>query len=102
MGLNKRFTLFVSKKKYLFFLFLFSSLIFFIIWTQPSINQRGTIKIWDRSNILLYVSSGTVGNKIPVTYDTFPKDLINATIASEDDTFWTNPGTDVQAIARSI
>ncbi len=76
-------------------------IIFVFFWTQPIINQTGTIKIWDRNNILLYESSGSVGNKIPVAYNKFPQYLIHATIASEDGTFWTNPGIDIQAIGRS-
>ena len=57
---------------------------------------------YDRKNTLLYESAGTVGRKIPITYDKLPKHLIDAVIASEDITFWTNPGVDFKAIARSV
>lgn len=77
-------------------------IIWMIIWTRPNFPEYGTIKIWDRNNILLYESIGTLGKKIPVTYDKLPKRLIDATIASEDITFWTNKGVDVKAILRAI
>ena len=79
-------------------------LIFFFLvvwWTQPKFDQSGTIKIWDTNNTLLYESAGGVGKKIPVTYNEFPEYLINAALASEDITFWTNPGIDFKAIIRS-
>jgi len=75
--------------------------ILIIFWTQPNFNQSGTIKIWDRNNVLLYESVGTIGKKITITYDELPKYVIDATIASEDTTFWTNPGIDLKAIIRS-
>ena len=37
----------------------------------------------------------------PVRYDELPKVLIDATIAAEDRTFWTNPGIDAPAIVRA-
>lgn len=76
--------------------------VFIILWTQPKFNQSGTVKIWDRNNILLYQSAGTIGKKIPITYDQLPKYVINATIASEDASFWTNQGIDLKAIIRSL
>lgn len=50
---------------------------------------------------MLYESAGTVGSKIPVSYDKFPKYLIDATVSSEDNSFWSNPGVDLNAILRS-
>src|ERR671937_745404 len=38
----------------------------------------------------------------PVRYDELPQTLIDATIAAEDKTFWTNPGVDVSGIARAV
>ncbi len=94
------FTLFKRKK-----LILVSTLLIYLAliiwWTQPKFDQSGTIKIWDRNNTLLYESAGEVGKKIPITYNDLPEHLINAVIASEDITFWTNPGVDFRAIARS-
>lgn len=82
-------------------LFFLTFIIFIWFWTQAKFNQTGTIKIWDKNSTLLYESAGTVGKKIPITYDKLPKHLIDATIASEDVSFWTNPGVDFKAIIRS-
>jgi len=75
--------------------------IFIILWTRLDFNQTGTIKVWDRNNTLLYESAGEVGKKRSITYNSLPKHLINAVVASEDSTFWTNPGIDFKAITRS-
>ena len=40
-------------------------------------------------------------NRESVTFDEVPKVIVDATVASEDRTFWTNPGVDIQAIARA-
>ncbi|TME65083.1 MAG: PBP1A family penicillin-binding protein, partial [Chloroflexi bacterium] len=37
-----------------------------------------------------------------VTYDQIPQVLVDATVAAEDKTFWTNPGVDVLGIARAV
>ncbi len=89
----------LKRKNVIFFLAYFG--IFILLWTQPNFNESGTIKIWDRNNTLLYQSAGNIGRKIQVTYDKLPKHLIDALISSEDITFWTNPGVDFRAIARS-
>lgn len=75
---------------------------FLILWTQPDIKQFGTIKIWDRNNILLYELAGTVGRKMPITYEQLPEYLIDAAVASEDESFWINCGVDFKAIVRSL
>ena len=80
-----------------FFLFL----IVIVWWTTPKLDSDGTIKIWDRNNILLYESAGEIGKSMPVEYDDLPENLIEAIIASEDNTFWKNPGFDLKAIIRS-
>ncbi len=84
----------------IFLLVAFSSVLLW--WTNPVITSLGTIKIWDRNGILLYESAGSVGRKIPVTYDRFPRYLIDAAIISEDNSFWTNPGIDMVAMTRSL
>lgn len=77
-------------------------IIFVFIWTQPAIQQHGTIKVWDRNKTLLYEAAGDLGKKIPVFYEQIPQYLIDATIASEDNSFWSNPGVDIKAMTRSI
>ena len=90
----------INITKFSFVVFLcFVTFLFF--WSQPNFDQSGTIKIWDRNNTLLYESAGDIGNKIPITYDKLPKHLIDAVIASEDESFWTNQGVDFKAIARA-
>ncbi len=91
----------LKKREFLLIIFLLGFSIFLFFWTQPTFNQSGTIKIWDKNNTLLYEYAGTIGKKIPITYDKLPKHLIDAAIASEDESFWTNPGVDFKAIARS-
>ncbi len=56
---------------------------------------------YDRTGELLYESFNE-GKRTKVSYDQFPRDLINATVAIEDDTFWTNPGFEIQATARAF
>lgn len=67
-------------------------IIFLFFWTKPVVKSQGTIKVWDRNNILLYESAGDVGSKIPVSFDKFPKYLIEAVVSTEDSTFWKTPG----------
>src|SRR3989338_353859 len=76
--------------------------IFLFYWTRLNFIETGTVKIWDMNRNLLYESARQVGKKIPVTLDRMPKNLINAAIASEDVTFWINPGIDLKAIFRSL
>lgn len=38
---------------------------------------------------------------MPVQYDDLPENLVEAIVASEDNTFWRNPGFDIKAIIRS-
>ncbi len=57
---------------------------------------------------LVYDRTGTVllarfecQNRESVTFDQIPSVVVNATVASEDQTFWTNNGVDFPAIARA-
>ena len=90
---NKRIILIVS-------LILFGTFLF--NWTQPALKNIGTIKIWDKNHTVLYESAGVVGKKIAVSYEDIPPAVVNALVASEDNTFWTNPGIDMPAMIRSL
>lgn len=90
------------KKKAIVCISFVGLLTFLLFWTDPRVKQFGTIKIWDRNHVLLYESAGSVGKKIPVAYDRLPRHLIDAAIASEDASFWSNPGVDIVAIVRSL
>lgn len=80
----------------------FLLVIFIFFWTNPTIQRQGSIKIWDRSHVLLFESLTNTGRKLPVSYDHFPKHLIDATVASEDNTFWSNRGIDIKALVRAV
>ena len=58
---------------------------------------------------LVYDRTGTVllarfecQNRESVRFDEIPNIVVDATVASEDQTFWTNNGVDVQAVARGV
>ncbi len=63
-----------------------------------------TTKIYDRTGqVLIYeVIDPFGGDRTWVSLDQIPEELICATIASEDRTFWTNPGFDPRGIARAF
>ncbi len=56
---------------------------------------------YDRYGGTLYEAFGE-GRRVNVRYANFPQDLINATVAIEDDTFFTNPGFEIEATARAF
>ncbi len=55
---------------------------------------------YDRNGTLLYEQFNE-GRRSNVSYSDFPQYLIDATVAIEDDTFWTNPGIEVEANIRA-
>src|SRR3989449_3806185 len=58
-------------------------------------------KVYDRTGAqLLYQFSEE--NREVVSYDEIPQVLIDATVAAEDKSFWTNPGVDVFGIVRAV
>ncbi|TMG55258.1 MAG: penicillin-binding protein [Chloroflexi bacterium] len=60
---------------------------------------QGT-KVYDRSGTqLLYQFSDE--NREIVTYDHIPQVVVDATVAAEDKSFWTNPGVDLLGIVRA-
>jgi penicillin-binding protein 1C len=74
---------------------------------QEQVAQVGTTQnfqstfLYDRNGALLWEAFGE-GRRTNVRYEQFPQDLINATVAVEDDSFWTNPGFEVQATTRAF
>ncbi len=87
------------KKGLIIGLILFSG--WLLWWTIPDIKSGGTIKIRDRNGELLYETAGNVGRKQPVSYNQFPKYLIDGAVAAEDKTYFTNPGIDPVAMLRA-
>ncbi len=60
-------------------------------------------KIYDRNGVLLYeVFDSSAGRRTVVPLEDMPEHLIHATVATEDKTFYSNPGFDPLAIARSL
>src|SRR6266702_3267220 len=58
-------------------------------------------KVYDRTGAqLLYQFSEE--NRELVSYAEIPQVLIDATVAAEDKSFWTNPGVDVVGIVRAV
>lgn len=56
---------------------------------------------YDRSGALLYESFNE-GRRTNIPYAEFPQNLINATVAIEDDSFFSNPGFEVEATMRAM
>jgi len=77
-------------------------IIFLYLWTDPTPNIKGTIKIYDNNDALLYESSTGVGHQEFTSIDKIPKELKDAVILTEDKRFWYHAGVDPQAIARAI
>lgn len=61
----------------------------------------GTPRFYDRNGNLLFELS-TTEKRLWLAYSEIPADLINATVAVEDDTFWTNYGFDPAAIGAAV
>ncbi len=61
----------------------------------------GTPRFYDRNGELLFEMT-TIEKRRALAYDEIPTDLINATVAVEDDSFWTNMGIDPMAIGGAI
>jgi 1A family penicillin-binding protein len=60
-------------------------------------------KIYDRHGELLYeVFDASAGRRTIVPIEEIPDDLIHATVATEDKTFYRNPGFDPLAIVRAL
>ena len=74
---------------------------------QAQIAQVGTTQnfqstfFYDRNGAVLWEAFGE-GRRTNVRFEQFPQDLINATIAVEDDSFWTNPGFEIPATVRAF
>ncbi len=69
----------------------------------PQAPQLPSIRITDRYGRLLYdLLADEGGRHTIVAIQDIPSDLINATIATEDKTFYENPGVDLRSILRAL
>ncbi len=59
-----------------------------------------TTRVYDRHGNLLHEVFGE-GRRTLITLADMPQHLIDATIATEDDSFWENPGVDIKSIIRA-
>ncbi len=58
-------------------------------------------RIYDRNGVTLY-ELFEEGRRQLVKIESVPQHLIDATVATEDDSFWDNPGVDLGSIARAF
>jgi membrane peptidoglycan carboxypeptidase len=61
----------------------------------------GTPRFYDRHGRLLFELKTTEKRRW-IDYEDIPQEIINATVAVEDDTFWSNPGFDAEAIGAAL
>jgi len=103
-----------SKLKYFFFgsifsfVFIFTPLVFYIFISDlPSLDKLSvaeipqTTKLYDRNGNLLYEFYAGQ-NRTIVGLNTLPDYLKEATIAIEDQNFYSHPGFDIRGISRAI
>jgi len=65
-----------------------------------TVSSRDSLRIYDKSGILLY-QRDNYGAQHSIPLAQMPISIVNATIAIEDHTFWTNPGIDATSIIRA-
>lgn len=62
-----------------------------------------SVQIQDRNGFLLYEDLGeSSARHRPISYAELPECIINATVATEDRSFFTNPGFDLKAMLRAV
>jgi len=93
----------IIKKKVFLSTLILPAIIFLLLWTDTTNKFSGTIKIYDRSKILLYeFSNNFIKSNIPAKLEDIPDYLKDAVVITEDSSFWSNPGFDARAILRAI
>jgi membrane peptidoglycan carboxypeptidase len=64
------------------------------------IEMPATTYVYDRTGTVL-LATFECENREEVTFSELPESIVNATVAAEDRTFWTNDGVDYTAVARA-
>ncbi len=88
------------------------SLYVYYQWQLPMVDQYAhqiipqDTRIYDRNNVLLYdayaQNQSASGRRTPVTVSEIPRVMQDAMTATEDRTFWTNAGINVQSTLRAV
>lgn len=65
-----------------------------------TVSSRDSVRIYDSKGVLLY-QVDNFGAQHSISIAHMPINAVNATIALEDHTFWTNPGIDATSIVRA-
>ncbi len=65
-----------------------------------TVSSRDSLRIYDSTGILLY-QRDNFGAQHSISLAKMPINAVNATVAIEDHTFWTNPGIDATSIVRA-
>ena len=93
----------------IFFLIAFLAIYFWVFWQLPSLGDLPqnlavpSLRITDRYGRILYeVIDQDGGRHTPVPIESIPEQLIMATIATEDRSFYQNPGVDLLGILRAF
>ncbi|HEY3117899.1 MAG TPA: transglycosylase domain-containing protein [Chloroflexota bacterium] len=76
-----------------------------VLMPSPSLTDvaPGGIQVFDRNGELLYeFAGGSGGFRRPVSLDQISPNLINATIATEDADFYSNPGINFRGLIRAV
>ena len=91
-----------NNRKILLGLIITSLVSFVILWTGTTEKRQGTLKIYDKNGVLLFDEVGDFGSNLHIKSTDIPQNLKDAVIATEDATFFKNPGFDLIAIIRSF
>jgi len=65
-----------------------------------TVSSRDSLRIYDSKGVLLY-QRDNFGSQHSILLSQMPIEIVNATVAIEDHTFWTNPGIDPSSILRA-
>jgi len=86
-----------------------AGLVLWLTWDLPDINQLDanlrfpSVRIVDRNGALLYeVLEEDEGRNVVVPLERIPENLIKATIATEDQGFYSHPGVDLKGVMRAV
>lgn len=68
--------------------------------TLQNVEYQTPLNIYSKEKKLIAQFGGN--KRIPLTFDQVPKQLVNAFLASEDDSFYEHPGVDYKGLLRAV